>query len=176
MAALARVRDDARRGLDPSFERLAAWQAVVLGHGPVEFRTGPARAKAGRERYGLDHRTQPRFRACLAQSTDPSVPLPARVARAYLDVLFFHPFDDGNGRAAMLMLYFLLLRDSVVIDQAAPMLVVSRRADDRAGALALARLAEVAINATRHRISDRTTCSGERKGPPGLECGFEKLI
>lgn len=186
MAALALVGNDAREGVEPSFERLAVWQAAVLGRGPVTFRAGPGRAKEGRERYGLDPGTQSRFRACLMQSADPSVPLPARVARVYLDVLFFHPFDDGNGRAAMLMLYFLLLRDGVVVDQAAPMLVVSRRADDRAGALALVRLVEVVINATRSRARGRAAhgvpeahagnCLSDVAAPAGSPVGCPDVV
>lgn len=40
------------------------------------------------------------FDACLAESGVSDVPLTARL---YLDVCFFHPFHDGNGRAALAM-------------------------------------------------------------------------
>ncbi|MEV0804914.1 hypothetical protein [Micromonospora sp. NPDC050200] len=35
------------------------------------------------------------FEDCLAEATD-DLPLPSRAARVYLDVAFFHRFDDGN--------------------------------------------------------------------------------
>jgi hypothetical protein len=152
LAALAQARADALTGRPLSFERLAGWQRTLLDAStPVTFRTTAAFAKHGRERYGLDARTEQRFRDCLADSHDPAVPLAARAARVYLDVCFVHPFANGNARAAMLACYFVLARDGVVVDQAAPLLTVSRRADDRRGALALIRLIEVLITATRRR-------------------------
>jgi hypothetical protein len=152
LAALAQARLDADAGRPLSFERLASWQRVLLNAStPVAFRTTPAFAKGGREHYGLDARTEQRFRDCLADSHDPAVPLAARAARVYLDVCFVHPFGDGNARAAMLTCYHALARNGVVVDQAAPLLTVSRRADDPRGALALTRLIDVLITATRHR-------------------------
>ncbi|MGC9665288.1 Fic family protein [Planosporangium sp. 12N6] len=151
LAALRQVPAAAATGRELSFDLLATWQATVLGAPGIGFRTGPAYAKGGRERYGLDPDTPQRFHRCLTQATEPDVPLPARAARAYLDVSFFHPFRDGNARAAMLTLYFVLRRDRVVLDLAAPLLVVVRRADDPAGALDLVRLVDVLITATRRR-------------------------
>ncbi|MFD1046005.1 AMP-binding protein, partial [Kibdelosporangium lantanae] len=68
---------------------------------------------------------------CLTQTTD-TLPLAARAARAYLDVAFFHPFPDGNGRAAMLVLDFVLTRENVGLRLAAPVLMTARyiNADD----------------------------------------------
>ena len=37
----------------------------------------------------------------------------AKAARLYLDILYVHPFDDGNARAARLWLEFVLRRDGV---------------------------------------------------------------
>lgn len=37
--------------------------------------------------------------ACRAYDAARPLPLTARAARAYLDVCFFHPFDDGNARS-----------------------------------------------------------------------------
>jgi hypothetical protein len=134
-----------------TFAALARWQAQVLRVPAAGFRTGVAYAKGGRERYGLERDTRPRFEACLAEAADPAVPLPSRAARVYLDVLFVHPFDDGNARAAMLCLYHVLRRDSVTLDLAAPVLTVVRRAGDLSGALDLIRLIEVLIEATNRR-------------------------
>jgi hypothetical protein len=64
---------------------------------------------------------------------------------AYLDVAFFHPLNDGNARAAMITLYFLLAREQIVLGQAAQILRVSKRAGNLAGALNLARLIGVLI-------------------------------
>ncbi|MFF8844351.1 hypothetical protein ACF08N_16805 [Streptomyces sp. NPDC015127] len=45
-----------------------------------------------------------------------AAPLSAGAARAYLDVCFFHPFDDGNARSAFLALVFVLAREGVALD------------------------------------------------------------
>jgi prophage maintenance system killer protein len=82
---------------------------------------------------------------------DGAVPLASRAARTYLDVAFFHPFDDGNARAALLALQFVLLRDDVALDLVAPIVLTVRRADDADGAADLARLVQVLITATRRR-------------------------
>ncbi|MGW1547826.1 Fic family protein [Streptomyces sp. NPDC002346] len=58
-----------------------------------------------------------RLGTCLAQATDPALPLNARAARAYLDVCFFHPFEDGNARSAFLTLTYLLAREGIALDQ-----------------------------------------------------------
>lgn len=134
LAALAQVGADA--GRPRTFELLAGWQDLVLGE-PAAFRTTAAFAKGGRERYGPT--TPAEFDAHLADAHG-TAPLPARVARAYLDVCFFHPFPDGNGRAAMLAAYHLLASDGVTLDRTGPLFVVSRRADDAAAAAGLARL------------------------------------
>jgi prophage maintenance system killer protein len=75
----------------------------------------------------------------------------ARAARAYLDVAFFHPFDDGNARLAGLVLQFVLLREGIELDEVAPILTTVRRADDADGAADLARLVHGIAAATRRR-------------------------
>ncbi|MFL1380905.1 Fic family protein [Nocardiopsis protaetiae] len=150
LAALDRVRADAAAGARPTFDLLQGWQRHVLG-GPAPPRTGAAFAKAGRERYGLLPDLRERLDACLGQATGPAPPLAARAARAYLDVCFFHPFEDGNGRSAFLTLVFLLAREGVALDQVGPLRRVARYADDPRGALALADLLAVLIDAARRR-------------------------
>ena len=144
------------------FGLLARWQAEVLGVPAVGFRTGTAYAKGGRERYGLEADTRQRFEVCLAEATDPLVPLPSRAARVYLDVAFVHPFPNGNARAGLLCLYYVLRRDRVLIDLAAPALTTVRRADDMPGALDLVRLIHVLIAATGRRAV--VTSPGQRRG------------
>lgn len=117
LAALELARADARRGAPLDVERLRRWQEHVLGVPRPPFRTGPAFAKGGRERYGIGPDTVARLDACLAQSAaggDRPLPPAARAARAYLDVCCFHPFNDGNARSAFLTLLFVLLRDGLV--------------------------------------------------------------
>lgn len=149
-----------------TFERLAAWQAVVLGRYAVGFRTGAAYAKNGRKRYALEPDTRQRFQACLADATDPRLPLPSRAARVYLDVAFVHPFPDGNARAAMLCLAHVLRRDNVMIDLAAPILAVVRRADDLPGTLDLITLIELLITATSRRTVQLSASPQRRHAPP----------
>jgi hypothetical protein len=48
-----------------------------------------------------------------------------------------HPYDDGNGRLAGLVLLFALLRDDVELDEVAPILTAVCRADDPDGAAGL---------------------------------------
>lgn len=149
--ALRQVSDAAAAEENLTFGVLARWQAQVLGVSAIGFRTGSAYAKDGRERYELKPDTQRRFAACLIEATDPLIPLPSRAARVYLDIAFVHPFPDGNARAALLCLYFVLRRDGVTIDLAAPALSVVRRAGDVSGTLDMIRLIEVLIAATLRR-------------------------
>ncbi|WP_329043433.1 Fic family protein [Streptomyces sp. NBC_00178] len=142
LAALALVRADAARGATLDFELLRAWQRRVLATPePPPFRTLPAFAKGGRERYGIDAGTRDRLDACLAGSTaDGGRPLPlaARAARAFLDVCFFHPFDDGNARAAFLTLVFVLAREGAAVESVRLFRAFTFRADDPQDAVYLA--------------------------------------
>ena len=157
LTALTRVRLDARDRLPLTFERLAAWQALVLDCAePPPFRREPAFAKGGRERYGVDGETPARLATCLADADTPAIPLAARTARVYLDVLFFHPFADGNARSAGLAAEFVLAKANVRLDQVGPLWLVARYANDRAGALSLVRLVDVLIEATRRRQEHAT--------------------
>jgi hypothetical protein len=149
-AALDFVRAEASRRAQLDFELLSQWQRVVL-ESDVAFRRSDAYAKGGRERYGYDERSEPTFRAFLKEANDPKAGLPARLARAYLDVLFFHPFADGNGRSAALTADFLLTREGIVLADVGPLFMVSRSASDPTGPASLARLVEVLAGAARRR-------------------------
>ncbi|MEU1790751.1 Fic family protein [Streptomyces sparsogenes] len=146
---LAFVDAEQRRPL--TFALMAKWQRTVLGHDLVGFRTMPAFAKGGRERYGLAPDTRARFERCLSESAQPDLPLPSRAARTYLDILFFHPFEDGNARAAMLALAFVLAREGVLLDQVHP-LQTTRWADDAEGAADLAVLLGILTTAAERRL------------------------
>ncbi|MFJ6166866.1 Fic family protein [Micromonospora orduensis] len=135
-----------------TFALLARWQGTLLSVPPPGFRDGPAWAKGGRERYYWHAELPARFEACLLAATEDDLPLPSRAARVYLDVAFFHPFDDGNARSAMLALYFVLAREGVILDRAAPLLKTVRQAHDKYGAAGLAKLVELLIMGTRKRM------------------------
>ncbi len=115
----------------------------------------PAFAKKGRERYGLGAETPLLFDACLAESGASDVPLAARAARLYLDVCFFHPFHDGNGRAALLALGFVLARENVFLEEVGP-IQIRRYADDAVGAASLARVIHTLAMATGRRGQNDT--------------------
>lgn len=150
LTALDQAFADAKEGRQLTFALMAGWQRAVLRRDCAGFRAMPAFAKRGRERYGLAPDTPARFEACLSESDQPDLPLPSRAARTYLDVLFFHPFEDGNARAAMLALAFVLARDGVSLGKAYP-LQVTRWADDVDGAADLAVLLGILITAAQRR-------------------------
>lgn len=149
---MALSRAAAARGEPLAPALLDDWQKQVLGMPDVRLRQGDAFAKGGRERYGLSPHTWRDFAACLRQSADPSVPLPARAARAYLDIAFFHPYPDGNARLALLALAHVLEADRVRLDEVGPLQTI-RYADDPVGALDLAALVSVLIRATHRRAT-----------------------
>jgi hypothetical protein len=129
----------------------ARWNRMIRGVPAAAFRRAPAYAKNGRERYGLHADTEHRFASFLAEAADRETPVTARAARAYLDIAFFHPYDDGNARLAGLVLLFVLLRGSIELDEVAPILTTVRRADDAGGAADLARLVHGITTATHRR-------------------------
>ncbi|WP_416970324.1 Fic family protein [Streptomyces sp. 4F14] len=147
--AWSSVQEDAAAGRPLGFSRLAAWQSVVLGREQFTFRRLPAFAKGGDERYGVDAGTPALFDVCLAEATGPA-PVAARAARLYLDVSFFHPFEDGNGRSALLALGYVLAREDIVLDEVTP-LRIPRYADDEPGAHSLVRLVQTLALAAQLR-------------------------
>lgn len=154
------MRDDAARGRVLDWTVLATWQGAVLGVGEAAFRDGPAYAKKGRERYGLDPDTPAHFVKCLADSRIPDLPVAARAARLYLDVCFYHPFADGNARSALLALAFVLAREGIVLDEVGPIAQGRRFADDAEGAAGLAELVVALIEGTRRRLGRDADRSG----------------
>ncbi len=140
-AALLLVRDSAQRGQALSFDQLAEWQRVILETtAPVPFRTTDAFAKDGRERYAV---VEPElFERALAEAADGALPVAIRAARVYLDVCFFHPFPDGNARAARLALDHVISSAGLVLETATPVFTLSRSADDPHGVWGLALVIE----------------------------------
>ncbi|MFE2545161.1 Fic family protein [Actinacidiphila glaucinigra] len=157
LAALRQVRADAARGAPLNFELLRGWQQHVLDTPqPPPFRTLPAFAKGGRERYGLGPDTRARLDACLTESAaggEQPLSLTARAARAYLDVCFFHPFDDGNARCAFLALVFVLAREGVTVNGVGLLRRIAFRADDPQDALTLVRYIDAHLADTRRSVA-----------------------
>lgn len=166
LRALALARRGAASGAPLDFELLRTWQQHVLNvPQPPNFRTQPAFAKLGAERYGIDPSTRARFDTCLAEATDDAtsraLPITARAARAYLDVCFFHPFDDGNARVAFLTLTFILARAGITLDHVTLLRRVAFKADAPQDALTLARFIGIHIEGTRAAAkSPLATASG----------------
>ncbi|GIF47194.1 Fic/DOC family protein [Asanoa ferruginea] len=175
LAAYDDVRSAAATGADLIPDLTARWNAMLRGIPAAGFRRGPAFAKNGRDRYGLHPDTQQRYESCLLEAADPTIPATARAARAYLDVAFFHPYDDGNARLGGLVLHFVLLRAGVELDEVRPILTTVRRADDADGAADFARLVHGIATAT-HRRWFRAAFSdqGQRSASAGGQ-GDQKL-
>jgi hypothetical protein len=127
--ALVRVRAlaDAREPL--TYARLCEVQAQVLGH-PVAFREGDAFAHGGAHRYCFFPELEAMFiRKVEVDARDECHPV-AQAARLYLDIIFFHPFPDGNARAARLWLEFLLRRSRLPTPSLAPLVLLPKQPGD----------------------------------------------
>lgn len=107
----------AAKGQVLDLPRLVDLQRLVLPG--AALRTGPAFAKGGRERYGWAPETLPLLDARLraAHSRNPLL----AALTAYLDLQFFHPFDDGNARAGRLAFHFHAARGGLSFRTTAPL-------------------------------------------------------
>lgn len=139
LEALEACRRDAQAGGALTFGLLSSWQELVLSERGVKFRSGEAFAKDGREKYGFSPRVEARFERCLADAKDTSAHVALRAARAYLDVIFFQPFHDGNARAARMALDFVLAREGWGIEIAGQLFRLARAPTDGKGANEFAR-------------------------------------
>lgn len=126
--ALMFIRKNGPRPL--TWDLLCEAQKRVLGEREISFRTKDAMAKGGRERYGLEKKTRAEFEKCLSEANDSSLSPQARAARVYLDICFFHPFDDGNARAARLALDLILTNAGLSLIVADPLFLYALHARD----------------------------------------------
>ncbi|MFI1153336.1 Fic family protein [Streptomyces sp. NPDC020817] len=124
----------------------------------------PAGLRQGRQGALRHQPAHPcRLDACLAGSAKTGtrrgrpLPLTARAARAYLDVRFFHPFDDGNARSAFLALVFVLAREGVALDGVGLIRRITCRADDPQDAVSLARSIGFHTEDTRRTAASRAS-------------------
>jgi len=80
----------------------------------------------GQSSFLLSIESSTLIEACLAGWSDSSERPTGRAARAYLDVCFFHPFQDGNARCARLVLDFVLTRAGLGLHACEPLFIMSR--------------------------------------------------
>ena len=151
-AALDAARALAKNGAPFALSLVCGLQACVAGGAAVE-RSSPAFAKSGGEVYSYDARTRERLMRACGDARDLRVPALLRAARAYLDICFFHPFEDGNARAARLALDFVLAAHGTILDEVGPLFVVRRPAGDPAAHQSFGRLICVLAEATARRAT-----------------------
>ena len=103
LAALDDVRARADRGEALTLDALTRTQAIVLGlDGAAPLRVTDAFARGGAHRYPFVEDLAERLDARLACWRAPHRDAVVAACGLYLDVIFTHPFDDGNTRAASL--------------------------------------------------------------------------
>ena len=123
-------RESAARDEPLNLALLQAWQSELTGDPTI--RTDMAWARGGRVSYGTFH--PEKFDANLRQANNRDEPVALRAARVYLDICFFHPFNDGNARTARLALDHVITREGLVLHAAAPLFRLCRSALDVGGA------------------------------------------
>lgn len=111
--ALAQIRFLADCGAPLNWATMAAVQSIVLRSDRVGFRTGDAYAKGGAERYTWFPKLEEMFLSKIEADAKSNCNPIIKAVRTYLDIIFFHPFVDGNARAARLWFEFLLRRERV---------------------------------------------------------------
>ena len=105
--ALEQADRDALGGRALNFSLLAEWHKLACPGEEVRAEAW-AFAKGGTERYSLNNELLDQRLQAL-ESERPLV----RAVRAYLDILFFHPFTDGNSRAARLAFHYFSTVDGM---------------------------------------------------------------
>ncbi len=128
-SALDKARKDALAGRTLRIARLKEWNRTLLGR-PARLRAADAFARGGTERYGRPPDLERRLKRCLEDCADASVIPTARAARAYLDVCFLHPFEDGNARLARLLADHVLTGAGLRLEAGDPVFALPRFAHD----------------------------------------------
>lgn len=112
---LAWMRAQADGCVAPDWALLCQGQRLILGEGAeLGFRQGPAFAHQGRHRYGWFDGLDEIFKRKLAQDAFDPVHSLLKAVRLYLDLIYFHPFMDGNARAARLWFEYWLWRGRIM--------------------------------------------------------------
>ena len=133
-----------------TLERLADWHSVAVPN--VGMRTdGWAFAKGGKEKYSLDNSLLDQRLRALTQEA----PL-TRCLKAYLDILFFHPFKDGNSRAARLAFHYFACLDGLEFRLLDPLFRLSIPAGNEKAYSLFCKLSENCLKASRQAEPDST--------------------
>ncbi|WP_147448999.1 Fic family protein, partial [Corallococcus terminator] len=137
--ALTRVRQWADAGEALTFSRMVEVQETVLGV-RTAFRTGEAFAHGGAHRYAQAPGLEAAFVGKVeGEAREERHPV-AHATRLYLDLCFFHPFPDGNARAARLWLEYMLRRGGLPTPPLAPIVLFPKRPGDTESYVRFARL------------------------------------
>jgi hypothetical protein len=127
--ALSLARTLAQSEESLTFERLSEVQERLLGC-PAAFREGDAFSHGGARRYLFVPELEEMFaRKVRADAEDDCHPI-AKAVRLYLDMAFFHPFIDGNARAARLTLEFTLRRAHLPTPPLMPLVLLPKTPGD----------------------------------------------
>jgi prophage maintenance system killer protein len=105
--ALEKVLILAEQKENITFEKMQSVQQLILPkEQTVAFRIYPAYCDVRNERYfhfdGLEKMFSIKIRKDDVDEVHPLL----KAVRLYLDIIFFHPFNDGNARAALLWMIF----------------------------------------------------------------------
>lgn len=141
MAAIQEVDRMATAGHGVSWELLTCIQQHVLGLENIAFRNGPAYAKGGGELYAFHPHLPSAFANKVARDHRDELHPLIKAVRLYLDICFFHPFCDGNARAARLAFQFILQRDGVSMREIGPLFRLPLAAGGVEGYRSFAKLA-----------------------------------
>lgn len=141
MAAIQEVDCMASAGRELSWELLTCIQQRVMGLDGIDFRNGPAYAKGGGEVYAYHPQLHSAFAAKITKDDRDELQPLIKAVRLYLDICFFHPFCDGNARAARLGFQFILQRDGVSMREIGPLFRLPLAAGGVEGYRSFAKLA-----------------------------------
>lgn len=108
---------------------------------PGQYKTTPNNVRlpdGGTFLFASVEDTQPRMSDLVAwlrqELTSPTLPIAALIAKLHHDFVLIHPFDDGNGRVARLLVNYVLMRSGYL-----PLIV---RTDEKESYLTALRLAD----------------------------------
>lgn len=93
-----------------TFSSMCWVQGLILDRASVSFRKSVAFTSNRKERYAYFSELEKMFRIKVEQDDlDACHPL-IKAVRLYLDLIFFHPFPDGNSRAGLIWFAFHCMR------------------------------------------------------------------
>lgn len=100
------VQNDAQ----PDFALMCSLQSHILNIPSVAFRTASACMDLRAERYAYFSGLPALFAGKIQQDAGDNCHPFIKAVRLYLDIIFVHPFNDGNTRAALLWFCFFCLK------------------------------------------------------------------